>query len=112
MQHFMFLIREDIAKVKEMTEEQMEDDIREYTRWVEDLAKSGHFISGDPLESTGRYLTKDKVLTDGPFMESKEAITGYILLRAATMEEAVSLAQSCPVFQTGGAMEVRPVMNF
>lgn len=108
----MLLIREDIAQVREMSEEQMQADIQEYTRWVEGLTKSGHFISGDPLEPEGRYLTKDTILTDGPFIESKEAITGYILLKAKNLEEAVSIAKSCPVFSAGGALEVRPVMKF
>lgn len=108
----MFLIREDIARVKERSEEQMQADIQEYTQWVEGLTKSGHFISGDPLEAEGRYLTKDTILTDGPFIESKEVITGYILLQAETLEEAIAIAKSCPVFRTGGALEVRPVMKF
>lgn len=112
MQNFMFLIHEDIARVKDMSEEQMQADIQEYTQWVEGLATSGHFISGDPLEAEGRYLTKDTIQSDGPFIESKEIITGYILLQAETLEEVVAIAKSCPVFNAGGALEVRPVMKF
>lgn len=108
----MLLIREDIARVREMSEEQMQADIQEYTRWVEGLVASGHFISGDPLEPEGRYLTKDTILTDGPFIESKEAITGYILLKAENLEEALAIAKSCLVFNAGGTLEVRPVMKF
>jgi hypothetical protein len=112
MQNFMFLIREDMAQLRELSEEQMQADIQEYTQWVEELTKSGHFISGDPLEPEGRYLTKDNIQTDGPFIESKEAITGYILIKAATLDEAIALAKGCPVFSYGGALEVRPVMKF
>lgn len=112
MQNFMLLIREDIAGLKEMSEQEMQADIQEYTLWVEELAKSGHYISGEPLEPEGRYLTADEVLSDGPFIEAKEAVSGYILIKAENMEQAVALAKGCPIFKAGGALEVRPVMNY
>lgn len=112
MQNFMLLIREDIARVKEMSEQEMQADIEEYTRWVEQLTQSGHYISGEPLEPEGRYLTADEVLSDGPFIEAKEAVSGYILIKAENLEQAVELARGCPIFEAGGALEVRPVMNY
>lgn len=112
MQNFMLLIREDIAGLKEMSEQEMQADIQEYTLWVEELAKSGNYISGDPLEPEGRYLTGENVLSDGPFIEAKEAISGYLLIKAESMGQAVELARGCPIFKAGGALEIRPVMNF
>ena len=50
------------------------------------------------------------VTTDGPYAETKEALTGYYLIEAADLEEAVALAAELPA-AWGGAVEVRPVIN-
>jgi hypothetical protein len=48
-------------------------------------------------------------VADGPFAESKEAIGGYFALNVDTMDEAVKMAQGCPVFNFGGSIEVRQI---
>jgi hypothetical protein len=52
-----------------------------------------------------------RVVADGPFAESKEAIGGYFLLKVATMDEAVAIAQQCPGLPHGAKVEVRPIMG-
>ena len=49
-------------------------------------------------------------VTDGPFVETKEALGGYYLVEAADLDEAVALAKQIPA--TGGGLEVRPIMVF
>ncbi|WP_332369613.1 YciI family protein [Spirosoma telluris] len=51
-------------------------------------------------------------MTDGPFTEGKEIVGGYLILTAANVDEAVDLAQGCPLFETDGTVEVRPIINF
>jgi hypothetical protein len=53
--------------------------------------------------------THGRVVADGPFAESKEAVAGYFLLRVASLDEAVAIAKECPVLAYGAAVEVRPV---
>jgi hypothetical protein len=71
---------------------------------------------GNALDSvtTARTVRKDGAggfsVTDGPFVETKEALGGYYLVEAADMDEAVELAKQVPVV-TGG-LEVRPIMVF
>ncbi len=52
----------------------------------------------------------DVVTTDGPYAETKEALTGYYLLEAADLDEAVAIAARIPA-AWGGAVEVRPVLR-
>lgn len=52
----------------------------------------------------------DFTITDGPFVESKEALGGYYLVEAADLDEAIAIAKDVPVFF--GCVEVRPVMVF
>jgi hypothetical protein len=49
-------------------------------------------------------------VTDGPFVESKEALGGYYLVEAADLDEAIELAKQVPVLN--GGLEVRPIMVF
>ena len=52
------------------------------------------------------------VTTDGPYAETKEALTGFYLIEAADLDAAVALAAQLPAAWTGGAVEVRPTINF
>jgi hypothetical protein len=54
---------------------------------------------------------RDRVVTDGPYAESKDLVTGSLVLQAASLDEAVQLARDCPVFDFGGSVEVRPVVE-
>jgi hypothetical protein len=54
----------------------------------------------------GRTLT-----TDGPFVETKEAIGGYVLFEADDLDAAIELAARIPAARLGGAIEVRPIME-
>lgn len=112
MQKFMFLIREDLAKLNALTEKDLELNIRAMTEWVENLSASGNFLSGDPLENRQVIIGKDDVQTDGPFIETKEGISGYLLIRADSEKQAVEIAQSCPDVMSGNCrIELRPVME-
>lgn len=113
MKQYMLFLREDLQAVKQMSPEDLQADIEEYTRWVEELAKTGNFIAGEPLEPEGNYLqASGQVQTDGPFIEAKEAISGYFLIQAASSEQAVEIAKTCPILKNGGALEVRPLMQY
>jgi hypothetical protein len=68
---------------------------------------------GDALEIKGRYVKKSEVTSDGPFIESKEGVSGITLFNAENMEQAVGFAQACPLVLTGeAAVEVRPLLSF
>ena len=80
--------------------------------WMENLAMSGKYLGGDPLEATGRTVTgKAMKMTDGPFVESKEIVGGYVIVEAASIEEAVKLSEGCPIYTHDGVVEIRPVQH-
>ncbi len=54
----------------------------------------------------------DVVTTDGPYTETKEALTGFYLIEAGDLDAAVALAAQIPAAWTGGSIEVRPVLDF
>jgi hypothetical protein len=113
MKRFLLLVREDLSRLEQLTEEQMNAEIGIMTKWTEDLATSGNFISGDPLENEGRLATANKVFSDGPFIEAREAISGFTLIKADNIEQATELAMACPLVQSGHIkIEVRAILDF
>ena len=50
--------------------------------------------------------------TDGPFLETKEALGGYYLIEAADLDEAITIARQVPLAASTGGLEVRPIMVF
>ena len=87
-------------------------DTPEQLKWIKSIADSGNYITGEPLGVKGRYVSRDDVLSDGPFIESKEGVSGYDMIWAENINQAVAIAQTCPLVVTGAAViEVRPVMD-
>ena len=112
MEKFLFIIRGDIDRVRHQTEEQRYDDIRLMDEWVKAFALSGNYLIGDGLETTGKYVSRDNVLSDGPFIEAKEAVNGYLVMQARDLDHAAEMAQSCPhVIKGDMIIEIRPVMG-
>jgi hypothetical protein len=113
MEKFMLLIREDLVRIKQLREEQHFEGIREMLKWVESLSESGNYHGGEPLMIKGKYVSRDFVQSDGPFVEAKEGISGYIFLEAENLEQAAAIAQTCPLVQQDQMIiEVRPVWAF
>lgn len=111
MERFLLLIREDLQKFKNSGPDHFDKCLRAMMGWMEALAESGNYVAAEPLENGGRYIRRDVVLSDGPFVEAKEAISGYVIIKAENLEQAASIAQNCPLLIQGIAVvEVRPIM--
>jgi hypothetical protein len=90
----------------------MERHLKKWYAWRDELAKAGHEPSGQPLENGGKIVRgRDRIVTDGPFTESKDLVTGTMLLTCSSLEEAVALAHGCPIYEFDGSVEVRPVFS-
>jgi hypothetical protein len=81
--------------------------------WLDDLRKQGKWITGDQLAPPRRARSVrvregKKLVTDGPFAETKEAVGGFDLIECASFEEGVEIAAAHPVAELG-TVEVRPL---
>src|SRR3974390_1786747 len=96
---------------KGLSQEEMQQVATQWMAWFERLTAQGKAVAGAPLEVEGMMVSvkNGRVVADGPFAESKEAIGGYFLLKVKTMEEAVAIAKECPGLPYGIKVEVRPV---
>jgi len=111
VEKFLLLIREDVEKLKELPEIDFQACMNRMGLWVENLAENGnHVLAAEPLKTIGRYVSKENVLSDGPFIEAKEAISGYFIIQAENLEKAAALAQTCPqVLNNTSVIEVRRI---
>ena len=111
---FLLLVNWDRAAMdarEEPAPGEPEDD--EGFPWLDDLQAQGKWVIGDQLAPPRRARTvrmrDDRAaVTDGPFVETKEAVGGFDLIEAADMDEAVEIASRHPVASIG-SIEVRPL---
>lgn len=82
-----------------------------FLAWFERLNAEGTLKAGQPLLDDARIVSgkNGRIVADGPFAESKEAIGGYFLIKADDLDHAVAIAQQCPILEHGTVVEVRPI---
>jgi hypothetical protein len=110
MANFLFVYRAGPQGLAQMTPEEMQAHMAKWTKWIEEGFKKGWMVdAGDGLTPEGRMVNSQKVVTDGPFVESKEIVGGFSIVQTDRIDEAAELAKGCPVLSAGGSVEVRPL---
>lgn len=108
MEEFALVFRQPSGALP--TPEQMEAMMPLWDEWIGGIAAQGKFIPGKRLGRPGKVLKANGVITDGPFVEIKEQLGGFICVMAEDIEEATTLAHGCPILQLEGTVEVRPTI--
>lgn len=107
MKEFLLILKGD--GLSTLSPEEMQQMLVKYKQWVADLGEQ--YLTGQRLENEGLLINgKDNVITDGPFLESKEIIAGYFLIKASSPEEAKQIALSSP-YVSLYQIEVRPLVQ-
>jgi len=88
----------------------------EMDQFNEELVKAGIMLVGEGLKpsSTGvrvRFSAKDRIVTDGPFAETKELVSGYSIWEVKSMEEAIAWVKRCPMTDDS-EVEIRPIFSY
>ena len=98
---------------KDLSPEELERVMRRVMAWFQGLKEQGRVKAGQPLGPEGWTISgnKRRPVADGPFAESKEAVGGYLLLQAESLDEAAGIAKSNPTLEYGVTIEVRPVLE-
>jgi hypothetical protein len=109
MAEFVYLYR---GGQRPQSPEQGEREMQKWVAWMKELGQKGIIKDqGQPLDRAGKLVSgKQKVVTDGPYAE-KDLVGGYTLVEARDLSHAAELSLGCPIFESGGLVEVRPVMN-
>ena len=111
MKEFLLLFRGGDAERQHLSPEQIQAHMKHWNDWIGGIAQKNILVGAQPLENGGKVLRGTaKKLTDGPFMEGKEVLGGYVLLKANTIEDATKIAEGCPILVAEtGSVEVREI---
>ncbi|MDH4472302.1 MAG: YciI family protein [Fluviicola sp.] len=91
--------------------EQIQAMMKPWQDWLGSLAAQNKLVSaGNRLESDGKVVSPNAVITNGPYVEIKESIGGYTIIQADSLEEAAELSKGCPILAVGGSVEVRAIV--
>ena len=107
---FMLLFRNTQLE-KRLSTDEMQEAMRRLNDWLGRWKERGQMPAGQPLGDEGRVISgaKQRTVADGPFAESKEAVGGYVIVRAADFDEAMKIAGEWPLLDYDCSVEVRPV---
>jgi hypothetical protein len=116
MDKFMLLFRSSVPSedaFQNLSPEELQAEIQKWNDWIGGIAAQGKLVGSDALLPTGKVVNGSKhLITDGPFVESKEIVGGYLIMHAADLNEAVEAAKGCPIFAEEGRVEVRQLQIF
>jgi len=98
-----------------LSETERQECYTESTQLAHAIRSSGHYISANPLQPTAmatsvRVRDGKRIVTDGPFAETREQLGGYFLIEAKDLDEALGIAARIPIARKG-TVEVRPVIE-
>src|SRR5438445_5595177 len=113
MSNFMYRFRGNQGAHRSMSPEQMQQTMKKWMGWIDTLKKNGHVKAlGERLDPTGKVVRgKVKNVTDGPYIEVKDAVGGYMLVEATDIDQAVELSKDCPILEVDGTVEIRPIVS-
>jgi hypothetical protein len=115
MKYLLMLYADESAGAK-VSKEVWEDMMDQFQAWSEAMEQAGVHNTFSPLHPTSAATTVrvpngKKVITHGPFAETKEQLGGFYAIETKNLDEAIEWAVKCPGAQYG-SIEVRPVREF
>jgi hypothetical protein len=113
---FMCLIYDDENAWESFSEEEREAGMAAYFAFTDEAKKAGVYVAADALQPTSsativRVRDGERLVTDGPFAETKEQLGGYYVLDVPSLDDALEWAAKIPSAEWG-TIEVRPVVVF
>ena len=112
MEKFMLIFHGGNSPEIQNSPELMQAQMGKWFEWINKLRKDGTYLSGEPLLPGGKLVIgPNKSVTDGPYLEGKEVVGGFIIINAKDFNQAAEISKGCPDFQYNGSVQVRQVMK-
>jgi len=111
MKEFALIFRlNDISNFKPSPQQ-----MQERMNWLAGIASQNKLVHKGttllPNKESAKTVKSEQVITDGPYTEIKEFISGFIIIKTDTIDEAVEIAKTNPIYKIGGNIEVREVLK-
>ncbi|MEA2365880.1 MAG: hypothetical protein QOI32_1392 [Thermoleophilaceae bacterium] len=113
---YLCTIYGDETELASATPDQLSEIMKAYGTFTREVSDAGVMLGGDGLQPTSTATTVrvrdgERLLTDGPFAETKEQLAGFYMLECENLDEAIEWASKIPGAAIG-SVEVRPVMDY
>lgn len=110
---YMLLIHDSEKVWGTLSQDEQKQIMADYRRFTEEIRASGHYVSGSQLQpistaTSVRVRNGKRLVTDGPFAETREQLGGFYLVDAKDLDEAIGLAERLPSAKLG-TIEIRPL---
>ena len=98
-----------------LSEAERQECYAESTQFAQEIHSRGQYLAANPLHPTSmatsvRVRNGKRLVTDGPFAETREQLGGYFLIEANNLDEAIGIAGRIPMARKG-TVEVRPIID-
>jgi hypothetical protein len=113
---YMLILAGEEGGMEDVSPEEMKAVMDRWSAYGQELVDAGAFIAGEGLQESATATTvrisddDERLVTDGPFAETKEQVGGFYLIECSDLDEAIEWAKKVPL--QGGGIEVRPVMDY
>jgi len=112
MSDFILLFRQPDLDRQVMSPTELEVITKRWQAWAGGIAAQGKLVgNGLQLATEGNVLRANGLITDGPFVEVKERLGSFLIVRAGSLEEATALAHGCPALDRQGSVEIRAILG-
>jgi hypothetical protein len=114
---YMLLLIGDESQYEDRSDEEAAASMKLWDEYTQALVEAGAFVSGEGLQpsTTATQLRLDggeRILTDGPFADTKEQVGGFYVIDCKDLDEAIDWASRLPSALSGWATEIRPVIDY
>jgi hypothetical protein len=117
MKYMLIIVGPESGQNEEMSPDQMREVMGAWNDYTQSLVGAGAFVAGDGLQPSATATTvlrtedDERIVSDGPFAETKEQVGGFYVIDCANLDEALEWTKKMPV-RPGNSVEVRPVMDY
>ncbi|GAB3500014.1 hypothetical protein GCM10027341_24480 [Spirosoma knui] len=110
MSEFMLLFRQPSYDTSQLSPSEFQALAKRWQTWVGGLVDQGLVSTGARLATEGKVVRADGLVTDGPFVEVKERLGSYMIVKAESLAAAAALAHGCPALDAQGSVEIRRML--
>ena len=112
MKEFVMIFRSEPRLEGQVSPQVLQEMMQAWQKWMGGIAAQGKLASnGNRLGTDGRSVKPGNVVTNGPYVEIKEMVGGFIIVRAESFDEAAEMAKGCPlIVASAGTVEIRDIV--
>lgn len=111
MTRYMFLYRGGAPQAGGLSPRRAQEHMARWDDWVAEMSAAGVLDAAEALGGHGTTVGAEGVVVHGPFAESREVVGGFTIVSVDDEDTALRWASACPIFEFGGTVEVRPVVE-